>query len=284
MERVKCKLVGLSEKGIIAGDSFIEFMTIGDCYIVYSGSKYDKASYIIDDTGMSIDADMFVWETNTGDKYVELIGLNALKTISFIGTRRSSLSSSVTVGERYRHFGDNFINNLGKWANTELYDWKYEEIGATEDRIYNSDIDPILSEDPLVNPKKAAGAVKAPLHAYPMLPIIQMANVMAGGAHKYGLFNYRKSKVDALTYIGAIQRHLLLWADGEDNDVESGQSHLAHVMACSSILLDCLISLNMVDNRSKTGLMKKEMEKSQKEFAEYIINNKSLEQRNEDKI
>jgi len=136
-----------------------------------------------------------------------------------------------------------------------------------------------LSDDPLVNPKKAAGAVKAPLHAYPMLPIIQMGNVMAGGAHKYGIFNYRESKVDALTYIGALQRHMLLWCDGQDLDPESQQNHLAHMMACCAILLDCHLAGNMIDNRSKTGLVEQELKRSQETFAKYVLENKSLEEK-----
>ena len=137
-----------------------------------------------------------------------------------------------------------------------------------------------LTDDPKVNPKKACGAVKAPLHAYPMLPVIQMGNVMAGGAHKYGIYNYRESRVDALTYIGAIQRHLMKWQDGVDFDEESGQSELAHIMACCSILLDCQITGNLIDNRSKTGMVEAELKRSEKTFGEFVASTPSLEDRN----
>ena len=136
------------------------------------------------------------------------------------------------------------------------------------------------TKEEIPNPKKAMGQAKAPLHAYPMLSVVQMANVMAGGAHKYGIFNYRESKVDALTYIGAIQRHFMKWCDGVDIDSESGQSELAHIMACCSILIDAMSTGSFIDNRSKTGLMEEALKQSEKTFAEFVKNNKSWEERN----
>ena len=193
--------------------------------------------------------------------------------------------TGLVVGGVYKlgNQGTTFTDCLGEiryldyWNHTSVVP---EEPGITSvDRHIQETFGP-LSDDPLVNPKKAAGAVKAPLHAYPMLPIVQMANVMGGGAHKYGIYNYRESKVDALTYIGAFQRHIMLWADGQDQDKESKQSHLAHAMACCAILLDCQLTGNLIDNRSKTGLMEKELERSQRTFAEYIDKVQSIEERN----
>ena len=134
-----------------------------------------------------------------------------------------------------------------------------------------------MSADPLVNPKKARGDVKAPMFACPTLPLIQLNNVMAGGAHKYGYMNFRESKVDAQTYIGAIQRHLMIWQDGVDNDKESKQNHLAHIMACCAILIDCQETGNFVDNRSKTGLMEKALKKSEKTFSKYVSEVRGLD-------
>jgi hypothetical protein len=39
-------------------------------------------------------------------------------------------------------------------------------------------------------------------------------------------------------YYNAAIRHLFSWWDGEDVDMESGQPHLAHAVACLLILLD----------------------------------------------
>ncbi len=127
-----------------------------------------------------------------------------------------------------------------------------------------------LSNDPLVNPKKAAGAVKAPMHTLPTLAMIQMANVMAGGAFKYGFHNFRESKIDAQTYIGAINRHFLKWQDGVDFDEESGQHELAHVMACCAILIDAHFTDGLIDNRSKTGLVEDLLKKSEQSFEDFV--------------
>lgn len=135
------------------------------------------------------------------------------------------------------------------------------------------------SDDPKINPKKAMGAVKAPMTALPDIALIQANNVMAGGAHKYGLYNFREAQIDAMTYIGAIKRHFLLWADGVDVDAESYQNHLAHIIADCAILLDASLAGNMIDNRSKTGLVAKELKKSAKTFARYQTQNESIDQR-----
>ena len=127
-----------------------------------------------------------------------------------------------------------------------------------------------LSNDPLVNPKKASGAMKAPMHTLPTLAMIQMANVMAGGAYKYGFHNFRESKIDAQTYIGAINRHFLKWQDGVNFDEESGQHELAHVMSCCAILIDAHFTDSMIDNRSKTGLVEGLLKTSQETFDRFI--------------
>ena len=105
------------------------------------------------------------------------------------------------------------------------------------------------------NPKKAHGALKAPMNACPNTALIELNAVMAGGAHKYGIFNFRDSDIDCLTYISAIRRHFMLWEDGEDTDPESGRHHLAHIMACCALALDAHHTGKLVDNRSKTGLV-----------------------------
>ena len=128
-----------------------------------------------------------------------------------------------------------------------------------------------LSSDPLVNPKKAKGAIKAPFHATPSLGIIQMENVMAGGGWKYGDFNYHESAVDAQTYLSAMRRHTLLWKDGIDLDDESSQNHLAHVMACCAILIEAQSTGKFIDNRPKTGLVAAALRKSSETFNAYIV-------------
>lgn len=99
------------------------------------------------------------------------------------------------------------------------------------------------------DPKGSAGEKKTPLHLLPPVFMAATAWVLKLGAKKYGPWNWRKSKVESQTYIGAIRRHLDAWQDGENNDPESGICHLAHVAASVAILLDADKNGTLVDNR-----------------------------------
>src|SRR5690606_27589574 len=58
------------------------------------------------------------------------------------------------------------------------------------------------------NPKQAYGDKKVPMHTVPPALVIGAAHAFGEGAAKYGAFNWRNTKVEAMTYVGAIQRHL----------------------------------------------------------------------------
>lgn len=103
------------------------------------------------------------------------------------------------------------------------------------------------------NPKTAYGEAKTKLSDTPTVGIQKMGRVFTGGAVKYGRFNWRDHKVSATVYYDAAQRHLMAWFNGEDIDPESGEPHLAHVMACCNILLDAAEKGMINDNRSTTG-------------------------------
>lgn len=105
------------------------------------------------------------------------------------------------------------------------------------------------------DPKKAAGDLKDPLHLLPTVALRQMAHVLYLGAvtKKYGIYNWRESDgVKATTYIAALWRHLFQFMDGEDQDADSGKSHLAHIMATCAILLDAESVGKLIDDRTKT--------------------------------
>lgn len=107
----------------------------------------------------------------------------------------------------------------------------------------------ILPDD---NPKSQYGIKKAPtLSVIPASAILVLGQVMALGASKYGRFNYREKNVAATVYIDAMMRHLVAWSAGQDTDPESNVSHLGHVLACASILLDAQEAGCLVDDRSK---------------------------------
>lgn len=61
------------------------------------------------------------------------------------------------------------------------------------------------------------------------------ARALTFGASKYGRNNF-KGGIDYTRILGAALRHLKAWNEREDNDPESGLSHLDHAIACLAML------------------------------------------------
>lgn len=101
------------------------------------------------------------------------------------------------------------------------------------------------------NPK-AARAVsdgKAPLDYLEPCTFAPEARVLKSGADKYGRRNFRDTTIDASTYVGALLRHVVAWADGEDVDPDSGEHHLAHVRACCAVVMSAQDADTFNDDR-----------------------------------
>jgi hypothetical protein len=103
------------------------------------------------------------------------------------------------------------------------------------------------------NPKAIYGRAKPSLSLIPSGAEIPISRVLELGASKYGPFNWRKDPVEAETYISAARRHMASWYDGEEYDLESAESHLAHAAACLMILLDAGAVGKLIDNRPHRG-------------------------------
>ena len=104
-----------------------------------------------------------------------------------------------------------------------------------------------------LDPKDEAGKSKPQLAIIPTISEQCEAKALALGAEKYGFYNWRKSPVETMTYLNAIKRHLNAFIDGEDIDPESGVSHLGHIKAGCSILLDAEKTGTLLDNRPYYG-------------------------------
>jgi len=78
---------------------------------------------------------------------------------------------------------------------------------------------------------------KPPMGLLPGLALVEVAKVLEFGAKKYSPNNWRTVKPGS-RYLDAALRHLHAHADGEDNDPESGLSHLAHAACCVLFMLD----------------------------------------------
>lgn len=103
------------------------------------------------------------------------------------------------------------------------------------------------------NQKDLLGIKKPPVSLIPAAALLHEAMAMKNGAEKYGAFNFRQKKVQAMIYADAAFRHLLAWIDGEEAAADSGVHHLGHARACLAILLDAQACGNLVDNRPSTG-------------------------------
>ena len=66
--------------------------------------------------------------------------------------------------------------------------------------------------------------------------IDQLAQVLTFGAKKYEAHNWRRG-ISKSRLLGAALRHLFAYMGGQDNDPESGLSHVAHAMCCCMFLL-----------------------------------------------
>ena len=75
----------------------------------------------------------------------------------------------------------------------------------------------------------------------PMASLAEVAKVLEYGASKYAIDNWLKP-TDWRVSFGCLQRHMAAWQAGEDNDEESGRSHIAHA-ACNLIQM-----LHMLEN------------------------------------
>lgn len=62
-----------------------------------------------------------------------------------------------------------------------------------------------------------------------------VVRVLEYGARKYSRANY--AKVENERYLDAIGRHYMAYLSGEQNDPETGESHMAHIACCALFLI-----------------------------------------------
>ncbi len=120
---------------------------------------------------------------------------------------------------------------------------------------------PVNTASDRTNPKDLIGAKKPRLSLVSPVGLVYEALAMANGADKYGPYNWRDKKVQAMIYLEACMRHLLAWQDGEEVAEDSQVHHLGHAKACIGILIDALETDSLIDNRPKPGAMAKVVER-----------------------
>jgi len=80
---------------------------------------------------------------------------------------------------------------------------------------------------------------KPKIHLVPPEAIIEAARVFGFGAEKYGENNWRQDihKFPVSRHYSSIQRHMMAYMMGEDDDPESGLPHLSHALTQMMILI-----------------------------------------------
>lgn len=76
---------------------------------------------------------------------------------------------------------------------------------------------------------------KPPLSLVPRALLYACGRALGFGANKYAANNWRRGMAWSSPLSGLL-RHIVAWSEGEDNDTESGLSHLDHAAACLAFL------------------------------------------------
>lgn len=72
-------------------------------------------------------------------------------------------------------------------------------------------------------------------HLLPFDTLKGVVQVLMFGKKKYGEGNWQKG-MSWITVYNSLIRHVIAWRNGEDIDIESGESHMSHVI-CNAIFL-----------------------------------------------
>lgn len=88
---------------------------------------------------------------------------------------------------------------------------------------------------------------KPPLALLPRAGLEGVAKVMAFGAQKYDMHNWRKGS-DDIEFLNSTLRHIYKYLDGEDLDDESGEHHLSHA-ACDILFILQWIKDGILDDK-----------------------------------
>lgn len=104
---------------------------------------------------------------------------------------------------------------------------------------------------------------KEPLSMLPPAGLLGAARVMAFGAKKYGKFNFMGG-FEYLRLTSAAMRHIIAFNWGQNNDVETNESHLSHAICCLLMLAQTIEVGTATDDRFKPEQTSAGLDKSEK--------------------
>lgn len=103
----------------------------------------------------------------------------------------------------------------------------------------------------------------------PREPLAAVARLMKKGAKKYAAHNWRKGYPLSQSY-NAAQRHLQTWWDGEDNDPEMNESHLAAVIFHCMVMMQNKKDHPQFDDRYQVISPEDVIEKNIKAYTDFL--------------
>ena len=96
--------------------------------------------------------------------------------------------------------------------------------------IHNNLESVVYTENPSVSLKKDAGKYDPTMLTLEMIELV--SRVREFGAKKYARNNFKITGFKYTRSLAAALRHIFAYLSGEDNDPESGLSHLGHAICC----------------------------------------------------
>ena len=100
---------------------------------------------------------------------------------------------------------------------------------------------PVVSDTKDTNPKDNAGSLKPSYSSVPVPVLYEIGAALTEGKLKYGGYNWRVAGVRTSVYIDAARRHLDAFWEGEDQDPDSGLSHITKAIAGLVVLRDAML-------------------------------------------
>lgn len=114
----------------------------------------------------------------------------------------------------------------------------------------HEEVQPRSGANPTQGMKHDTG--KEPLSLLSRVWLLGVARVMGFGAIKYAAHNWR-SGLERSRLISAAMRHIIAYNEGEDQDPETGLSHLDHASCCLMFAREMHETHPHLDDRYKQG-------------------------------
>lgn len=135
------------------------------------------------------------------------------------------MNYSASVDNWERKVEREMVERIDNFFDADPYDlFRHEE---TVQEYYKKQPGEVIITDPNTGGMKGQKDVR--LHAIPWEALAEVGKVYAFGESKYDDYNFRKGYKWSLSY-DALQRHLGLFWNREDQDRESSLHHVAHVV------------------------------------------------------